>query len=123
MPTPDEIVAQELARLSAEFVEQLPAQMQAVADDTLGWLSAPLDAARYEALSHRVHQLKGSASTFGCPGISREALVFERRIGDYRRELEAGRLPPREDVEAAMTRLLDAAGLAQKQSGDTEAGP
>ena len=123
MPTPDEIVAAELQRLSAAFVAQLHEQVQAVEEEAMAWLSAPRDAGRYEVLSHRVHQLKGSGSTFGCPGISRAARMFERRIAEYRGELEAGRLPAAEDVEKAMAELQNEARRVRTQSRDPEGSP
>ena len=123
MSTPDDIVAAELQRLSAAFVAQLPEQVQAVEEQAMAWLSSPHDAERYEVLSHRVHQLKGSGSTFGCPGISRAARVFERRIAEYRGELEAGRLPAAEDVESAMAELQNEARRVRTQSGNPEASP
>jgi chemotaxis protein histidine kinase CheA len=100
--TPDEIVAAELERLSAVFAAQLPDQVQAVEKEAIAWLSAPRDAGRYEILSHRVHQLKGAGSTFGCPGISRAA---------------------REDVESAMAELQNEATRVRTRSGDPEASP
>jgi chemotaxis protein histidine kinase CheA len=123
MSTPDEIVAAELQRLSAAFVSQLPEQVQAIEKEAMAWLSAPRDAERYEVLSHRVHQLKGSGSTFGCPGISRVARLFEQRIAEYRQELEAGRLPAAEDVESAMAELQNEARRVRTQSGDPEGSP
>jgi chemotaxis protein histidine kinase CheA len=123
MSTPDEIVAAELQRLSAAFVAQLPEQVQAVEEEAMAWLGAPRDAGRYEGLSHRLHQLKGAGSTFGCPGISRAARALERRIAEYRGELEAGRLPAAEDVESAMAELQNEARRVQTQSGDPGASP
>jgi chemotaxis protein histidine kinase CheA len=80
MTTPDELVAVELARLSASFVAQLREQVQAVEDEMTAWLEAPRDVERFEILSHKVHQLKGSGSTFGCPGISRAAAMTQLQI-------------------------------------------
>jgi hypothetical protein len=56
MTTPDELVAVELARLSASFVAQLREQVQAVEDEMTAWLEAPRDVERFEILSHKVHQ-------------------------------------------------------------------
>ena len=102
MTSPDDIVAAELARLSAEFVAQLPAEVRAVEDEVTAWLDRPEDPRRFEIVSHRVHQLKGSGSTFGCPGISRAARLLEQRIGRYRRETDAGKPPAAGDVESAV---------------------
>lgn len=123
MTTPDELVAVELARLSASFVAQLAEQVQAVEDEMTAWLDAPRDVERFEILSHKVHQLKGSGSTFGCPGISRAARALEQRLGTLRRDIDAGVLPAPGDVESAMTQLQNEARRARTQSRDSEASP
>ena len=48
------------------------------------WLSAPEEDSLYERVSHKVHQLKGAGSTFGCPGITEAARALERRLADCR---------------------------------------
>ena len=122
MTTPDELVAMELARLSANFVEQLPEQVCAIESEVAGWLDAPRDAERYETVSHRVHQLKGAGSTFGCPRISRAARRLEQRIRVYRSDVDAGRPPATAPVESAMEQLQNEAKRAQSSSRDSEAG-
>jgi chemotaxis protein histidine kinase CheA len=120
LTSPDDIVAAELARLSAEFVAQLPAEVRAVEDEVTAWLDRPEDPKRFEIVSHRVHQLKGSGSTFGCPGISRAARLLEQRIGTYRRETDAGKPPAAEEVESAVAGLQNEAIRVRKQSRDPE---
>ena len=122
MTTPDEIVAMELARLSATFVAQLPEQVRAVEDDMAAWLDAPADGSQFEILSHKVHQLKGSGTTSGCPGVSKAAQALEQCLGAFRREIDAGRLPAPVDVESAMAALQNEAQRAHVQSRDPEAG-
>lgn len=122
MMTPDERVAIELARLSANFVEQLSEQVGVVDDELAAWLDAPLDTARYESLSHKVHQLKGAGSTFGCPGVSRAAHALERRIGAYRSDIQAGRAPATAAVESALEQLQNEATRAKTLSRDPEGG-
>ena len=122
MTTPDELVARELARLSVEFVEQLPAQVQAVEDEMAAWLSEPRDSGRLEVLSHRVHQLKGSGSTFGCPGVTRAARTLERRISACRSEIVAGRPAATADVESAVEQLQNEATRVQTLSRDPGVG-
>jgi chemotaxis protein histidine kinase CheA len=73
-----------LERLSAAFVDELPFRVQSVSDDMNAWLSAPDEESLYERLSHKVHQLKGAGSTFGCPGITEAARALERRLADCR---------------------------------------
>ena len=116
------MVAWELARLSADFVEQLPQHMQAVEDDMTAWLREPRDTERLEVLSYRVHQLKGSGSTFGCPGISRAARTLERHIRACRSEIVAGRSPATADVESAVEQLQNEATRAQTLSRDPGVG-
>jgi chemotaxis protein histidine kinase CheA len=122
MTTADELVAKELARLSANFVAQLPEQLQAVEEGVYAWLDAPRDSGHYHVVSHRVHQLKGSGSTFGCPGISSAAQALERHIGAYRRELDAGTTPERRAVESAMAELQNEATRVRTRPQDPEAG-
>ena len=120
MTSPDDIVAAELARLSTEFVAQLPEQLRAVEDDVTAWLDAPEDRGRFEVVSHRVHQLKGSGSTFGCPGISRAARLLEQRLGAVRQEIDAGKPPASEDVESALAQLHNEVVRARSPSRDPE---
>jgi len=122
MATPDELVAKELARLSADFIARLPEQLRTVEDEVTAWLDAPRDRARYEVLAHRVHQLKGSGSTFGCPGISRAARMLEQRMGDLRREIDAGQRPAITDVESAMAQLQNEGRRAQTRLRRQEGG-
>ena len=122
MTTPDERVARELARLSADFVRQLPERLQAVEDDLTAWLDEPRNTGRLEVLSHRVHQLKGSGSTFGCPGISRAARTLERHIGACRGEIVAGRPPATAAVESAVEQLQNEATRVHMLSRDPGAG-
>ena len=122
MTTPDELVATELARLSASFVEQLPEQVRVVEREVAAWLRAPHDASRYETVSHRVHQLKGSGSTFGCPGISHAARKLERCIRRHRSDIDAGRPPASGAVESAVDRLHNEATRVQMPSRDPEVG-
>jgi chemotaxis protein histidine kinase CheA len=115
MTSPDDIVAMELSRLSAAFVAQLPGQVKAVEKEVTAWLDAPMDAHRFEVLSHSVHQLKGSGSTFGCPGISRAARKLEQHIGALRRNIDAGQLPAPAAVESVMAQLQNEVRRAQAQ--------
>lgn len=123
MTSPDELVAMELARLSANFRAQLPREHRAVEDEVAAWLDTPRDTRRFEILSHHVHQLKGSGSTFGCPGISLAARTLEQRIGEYHREVDAGGQPARAVVESAVAELQNEMRRAQTQSQDPEASP
>lgn len=120
MTSPDEIVAAELARLSNEFVAQLPDQLRAVEHEVTAWLDAPEDPRRFEIVSHRVHQLKGSGSTFGCPGISRAARLLEQRLGAYRQEIDAGKPPASNAVESALAQLQNEVLRARSPVRDPE---
>ena len=119
----DEIVARELARLSAAFVAQLGDQVQAVEAEMGAWLDVPGDDGRFEILSHRVHQLKGSGSTFGCPGVSRAARTLEECLGALRREIHSGRSPAPAAVESAMADLQSEARRARATWTDPGVSP
>ena len=93
----------ELARLSAAFIEELPFRVQSVSDDMSEWLSSPDEEGLYERLSHKVHQLKGSGSTFGCPGISAAARTLEQRLADCREG------SPLDELSVALRLLQDEA--------------
>jgi hypothetical protein len=69
-----------------------------------------------------VHQLKGAGSTFGCPGVTRAARALERRIGAYRSDFRAGRLPAAAAVESALEQLQNEATRAKTLSRDPEGG-
>lgn len=120
MTSPDELVAAELARLSTEFVARLPEQLRAVEDEVTAWLDAPEDPKRFEVVSHRVHQLKGSGSTFGCPGISRAARLLEERLGACRQDIDAGKPPVSRHVESALAQLHNEVVRARSPSPDPE---
>ena len=91
--------------MSAAFVAQLPRQVQALSDDLVAWLSLPREAALLERLSHKVHQLKGAGSTFGCSGISDSARVLEQRLATLRSDATGGSASAMDEVEAAMEAL------------------
>ena len=109
MSESDRKFQRELARLSAAFVDELPFRVQSVSDDMSAWLSAPDEDSLYERLSHKVHQLKGAGSTFGCPGISEAALTLEQRLADCRKGSRF------DELAVAMRLLQDEA--ARLQSG------
>jgi chemotaxis protein histidine kinase CheA len=85
MASGDRKFQRELERLSAAFVDELPVRVQSVSDDMTAWLSSPDEDSLYERLSHKVHQLKGAGSTFGCPGISEAARALELRLANCRK--------------------------------------
>jgi chemotaxis protein histidine kinase CheA len=109
MISPDKEFERELARLSAEFVERLPVQVKSVGDDLAAWLSMPREAELYERLSHKVHQLKGAGSTFGCPEISDAARALEHKLAELRVASRGDVAPAPPDVETAMRQLQNEA--------------
>lgn len=112
MTTPETEFEQELARLSAAFVDRLELQVQAIGDSLNAWLGTPDDPELYERLSHEVHQLKGAGSTFGCPQISDAARTLERRLAECRAVYSGTAELVSEDVMTAMQRLQDEAAAA-----------
>lgn len=107
--TPEQEFEQELARLSAAFVAELPLKIQSVSDDMTAWLAMPQDSELYKRLAHKVHQLKGAGSTFGCPQISDAARALERDLSDIRTTVVADVELARHEAEAAIQRLRHAA--------------
>ena len=105
--------------MSAAFVAQLPRQVQALSDDLVAWLSVPRDAALLERLSHKVHQLKGAGSTFGCSGISDSARALEQRLATLRSDATGGSASAMDEVEAAMEALR---GEANRIYGESAQG-
>ena len=120
MTSPNKIVAAELARLSTEFVEQLPVQVLAVKSEVSAWLDAPEDPELFEVVSQRVHRLKGSGRTFGCPGVTRAARLLEQRLGAFRLRIDAGKPPACKDIESAMVQLQNEALRTRRPSPDRE---
>jgi len=116
MITADEQFAQEFAKLSATFVAQLPRQVQALSNDLVAWLSAPRDAALLDRLSHRVHQLRGAGSTFGCCGISDAARALEQYLAEFRSDATGGSASTMDEVKAAMEALRDEANRIYGES-------
>lgn len=105
---------QELARLSAAFVAELPRKIQSVSDDITVWLTTPQESGLYERLSHKVHQLKGAGSTFGCPGISDAARALEQELADIQAATPASAGLARQEAAAAIRRLQDEAARLQE---------
>jgi len=110
MTTADEEFRREFTRLSAAFVAELPQRVQILSDDLAAWLSAPREALMFERLSHRVHQLKGAGSTFGCNGISNAAAVLEQHLAALHSAASSasgGTAVALEEIEAAIEALRD----------------
>jgi len=116
MTVADEEFERELARMSARFVAQLPRQVQALSDDLVAWLSVPRDAALLGGLSHKVHQLKGAGSTFGCSSISDSAKELEQRLARLRSDVTGGSASAIDEVEAAMEALRGEASRIYEES-------
>jgi chemotaxis protein histidine kinase CheA len=116
MITADEEFTQEFARLSAAFVAKLPQKIEVLSDDLVAWLSAPRDAALLDRLSHRVHQLRGAGSTFGCCGISDAARALEQYLAESRSDATGGSASTMDEVKAAMEALRDEANRIYGES-------
>jgi len=116
MTAANKIFAQELARLSAAFVTELPQQVQTVSDDLGAWLSARRETVLFDRLSHKVHQLKGAGSTFGCNGISDAARVLEQRLAELRSAAASGVASTQDEVDAAMDALRNETNRVYRKS-------
>ena len=116
MITADNEFERELVRLSAAFVAQLPQQVQVLNDDLSTWLSASREAGLFDRLSHKVHQLKGSGSTFGCSGISEAARVLEQHLAASQADATGAAASDLEKIEAAMRTLRGEADRIYRES-------
>ena len=116
MITVDNEFERELARLSAAFVAQLPQQVQVLNDDLATWLSASREAELFDRLSHKVHQLKGYGSTFGCSGVSEAARVLEQRLAVLQADATSVAASDLEKIEAAMRALRGEADRTYRES-------
>lgn len=113
-PAPDKF-ERELARLSAEFVEQLPGRLAMLGEELRAWLSGSQDEEVFSQLSHAVHQLKGAGGTFGCEGVSDAARRLEDSLANFRRHPPGVDPADTSEVEAALARLgAEAARLAPR---------
>ena len=118
MNTPDKEFERELARLSAAFVEGLPVQVKSVRDELAEWMATPRNTELFERLSHKVHQLKGAGSTFGCPGVSDAARALERDLKNLRAACTADDAVMSGDVETVMQKLQsEMVKIQDRQSG------
>jgi len=116
MTVADKEFERELALVSARFVAQLPRQVQVLSDDLVAWLSVPRDAALLKGLSHKVHQLKGAGSTFGCSGISDSAKELEQRLATFQSNATGGSAAAMDEVESAMEALRGEANRIYEES-------
>ena len=113
MTTADDEFAQEFARLSAAFVAELPQLVETLNDDLATWLSVSQESVSFDRLSNRLHQLRGSGSTFGCSGISEEARILEQSLAALRADALAADI---NEVKAAMRRLRGEANRIYRES-------
>ena len=121
MNSPDKEFERELARLSAAFVEGLPVQVKSVRDELAEWMATPRNTELFERLSHKVHQLKGAGSTFGCPGVSDAARALEHDLASLRAACTADDAAMSGDVETVMQKLQsEMVKIQDRQSGQRE---
>ncbi|MDH5445517.1 MAG: response regulator [Gammaproteobacteria bacterium] len=95
----DKIVTNQLVELQQRFSEQLPARMAVIQE---GWLEVcrePDSKAGLDILCRNVHNLAGSAGSFGAANISRQASELEKLLTD-----ESGHTT-QEAVERALGKL------------------
>ena len=116
MTVADEEFAREFARLSATFVAQLPRQVQALSDDLGAYQATPHDAALFDTLSHKVHQLKGAGSTFGCSSISDLAMALEQCLATRQSNAADGSATDFDAVDAALEALRGEASRVYDES-------
>ena len=86
----DDELERTLAKLSADYVEQLPGTVAQMEDLWRRVVAAEIPELRLAELTRMAHSITGSGATFGLPNASRAAReleLFLNRFGD------SGRLP------------------------------
>ena len=86
----------EMRALTTQFMDGLSARVQG--------MQQALDAADDEKLRRAVHQLKGSAGTYGCPEITEQAAQLERQIKSHN---QAGVCTALETLKALVDTALE----------------
>jgi HPt (histidine-containing phosphotransfer) domain-containing protein len=103
----DDELARTIAKLHADYADQLPATVVQMEDLWRRLVAAEIPLSRLEELVRRAHSIAGSGATFGVPEAGRAAQDFEWFLEQL---LKGGRPPgPAEQKTAAV--LL--AALAQ----------
>jgi len=113
----NEEITRQLAQKSADFVAQLPHQVQTLTDDLAAWLSAPQEALLFERLKQSVHRLKGAGGTFGCNSISDASRALEQSLTTLRTgNATGGKTLALDEVEVTMEALREEASRIYGES-------
>lgn len=78
-----EALAEQIARLRADYLTRLPAELAALRDLIAGMDGGGSDRPRLEELHHRLHRLAGSGGSFGLATLSLRARDLEQRVGHW----------------------------------------
>ena len=78
--TRQQALAEQMARLRAEYRARLPAELAALQALASGLQGGEGDRASLDALHHRLHKLAGSGGTFGLAALGEAARALEQRV-------------------------------------------
>lgn len=98
----DDELARTMAKLRAEYAEQLPGTVTQMEDLWRGLVAAEIPPLRLAEFARMAHSITGSGSTFGLPEVSRAA----RELESYLEQVEeSGQLPGLAGQETVSTLL------------------
>jgi HPt (histidine-containing phosphotransfer) domain-containing protein len=99
VPRPTDAQRKAFAALARSYRAELPAKLQAIADEATSLGAGGWDAERVKSFYRLLHCLAGSAAIYGFDAVSREAAELEQMVTAAleRRSAEelAEQLPPR----------------------------
>jgi chemotaxis protein histidine kinase CheA len=108
----DDELARTLAKLRADYAEQLPGAVVQMEDLWRRLVAAEVPLSKLSDLARMAHSITGGGTTFGVPGASREARKLELFLDQFG---QSGRLPgPAE--QAAVSALFAALRQAAVQN-------
>jgi HPt (histidine-containing phosphotransfer) domain-containing protein len=99
-PTPEVLAA--LKELQAEYGRVLPVLVGKLADALARARRAPSDADALEAVRAQAHKLRGTAGSYGFPGVGDAAV----RMEDTACRLQKGAEPPSEEAWEELERAM-----------------
>lgn len=104
-------LSQTIAKLRAEYAEQLPTTLTQMENLWQGLAAEELPVSRLAELARMAHSITGAGTTFGLPAVSRAARELELFLDPF---ADSDRLPggaEREAVSALLAALRQSAAL------------
>ena len=105
----DEELEWTIAKLRAEYAEQLPGTVAQMEDLWRGLLAAEVPSSRFPELVRMVHSITGSGATFGLPRVSEAARALESCLDRLVASGEMPEPPGQETVLQLLAALRQAA--------------